>query len=159
MNQPPKNLPLWSEWLPILLPNLRLKHFSQWFARIPKLQQIGVSTSTYFFACLSGKNMKSRIVQNVNRTECRKLPPCFEFLLIFFLFCTSNEKSCVKTAWKIKRKSSSNTPPKLLACRGYFPKLYTKLAVFESSIALAGMNVTAWSISGKLGTLIHPAHA
>ena len=43
---------------------------------------------------------------------------------------------------KIRRKSWSNVPPKLVACIGFYTKLYTKSAVSESSIALAGFNLT-----------------
>ena len=54
-------------------------------------------------------------------------PPWFECLVIFCLFAPwyrkNREASSVKTASKIKRKSWSNVPPKLLACIGFLNKV------------------------------------
>ena len=55
-----------------------------------------------------------------------------------------------KCLYKIRRKSWSNVPPKLLACIRFLYKVVHKTAVFESSIALGRLNLTFLSLGLSL---------
>ena len=61
---------------------------------------------------------------------------------------------------KIRRKSWSNVPPKLLACIGFLYKVVHKigrLRKFNRSREIEFNFLTAWTISMKFGTLVHHA--
>ena len=61
---------------------------------------------------------------------------------------------------KIRRKSWSNVPPKLLACIRFYTKLYTKSALqkFNRAREIEFNFFVAWTIFMKLGTLVHHVH-
>ena len=61
---------------------------------------------------------------------------------------------------KIRKKSWSNVPPKLLACIGFLYKVVHKigrLRKFNRSREIEFNCLTAWTISMKFGTLVHHA--
>ena len=61
---------------------------------------------------------------------------------------------------KIRRKSWSNVPPKLVACIGFLYKVVHKigrLRKFNRSRGIEFNFLTAWTISMKFGTLVQHA--
>ena len=88
----------------------------------------------------------------------------FHKLLIFDFFAPwyrrGREASSVKFYKKIRRKSWSNVPPKLLACIGFLYKVVHKigrLRKFNRSREIEFNFFTAWTLSMKFGTLVQYA--
>ena len=66
----------------------------------------------------------------------------------------------MKTLKKIRRKSWSNVPPKLLACIGFLYKVVHKigrLRKFNRSREIEFNFLTAWTIFMRVGTLVQHA--
>ena len=97
-----------------------------------------------------------RMVSDWGRT------PWFECLIIFDFFTPSyrgsREASSAKIAKDIQRKTWSNAPSKLLACIGFLYKVVHKigrLRKFNRARKIEFNLLTAWTITMKLGTLVH----
>ena len=91
-------------------------------------------------------------------------PPWFEFLVIFDFLHPGIEEVERHLLWKyykkIRRKSWSNVPPKLLTCIRFLYKVVHKigrLRKFNRSLEIEFNFLTAWTISIKIGTLVQHA--
>ena len=88
-------------------------------------------------------------------------PPWFEFLVIFDFLHHGIEEVERYLLWKfykkIRKKSWSNVPPKLLTCIGFLYKVVHKiirLRKFNRSREIEFNFLTAWTMSMKFGTLV-----
>ena len=86
-------------------------------------------------------------------------PPWLSFwsFLTFLHHCIEEVETHLlwKFHKKIRRKSWSNVPPKLLAYIRFYTKLYTKSAVSESSIVLGRLHLTFLPLRLSLWNLAH----
>ena len=124
------------------------------------LYEIFTEDSSLLFVYDGAK--KSKMTKNSNQGVRQDL--WFEFLVNFEFFAPWYKKVERHLLWKfykkIRRKSRSNVPPKLLACVRFPYRVVHKighLRKFNRSREIEFNFLTAWTISIKFGTLVQHA--